>query len=334
MPHLPPDSTSRNNQEADWLLRTRLKMRQLLLLVALDDVRNINGAAALLNMSQPAASKLLKDLEEVLGVSLFERLPRGVRPTSYGETMIRHTRMALTSLAQAQEDIASLKSGLSGQVNVGVIMGPGMLLMPPAIARMEKQSPLLRIGIELDNSNVLMKRLKQGELDFLVARIPDHEDKADLVYEELSDEQICAVVREGHPLLSRKHLSLRELATLSWVSSPPGTILRHRFDMMFRREGLEPPSTVVDTTAVMVVIGLLQQTDFLYLVPSDVARGYMDFGKLCVLPIDLPCKMDGFGIITRRNQLLSPAAKILLQTVRDVAADIYSECRIKPDSGK
>jgi DNA-binding transcriptional LysR family regulator len=125
------------NNDPNWFLRARLKTRQLLLLIALDDERNIHRAANELNMTQPAASKQLKDLEDMLGVPLFERLPRGMRPTIFGEAMIRHSRMALTSLSKAHEDIAALKSGLSGQVDVGVILSPSMALLPPAIARVK-----------------------------------------------------------------------------------------------------------------------------------------------------------------------------------------------------
>src|SRR5947208_5407024 len=94
-----------------WFIRARLKTRQLLLLVAMEEEGNIHGAAQVLNMTQPAASKLLKDLEDMLEVRLFERLPRGVRPTWYGETMIRHARMALASLSQAHMEIDPLKAG-------------------------------------------------------------------------------------------------------------------------------------------------------------------------------------------------------------------------------
>ena len=87
-----------------WFIRARLKTRQLLLLVALAEEGNIHRAAQVLNMTQPAASKLLKDLEDVLEVPLFERLPRGMRPTWYGETMIRHARVALASLNQAHDE--------------------------------------------------------------------------------------------------------------------------------------------------------------------------------------------------------------------------------------
>ena len=100
--------------DTHWFIRARLKTRQLLLLVAMEEEGNIHGAAQVLNMTQPAASKLLKDLEDMLEVRLFERLPRGVRPTWYGETMIRHARMALASLSQAHEEIDRLLELLLG----------------------------------------------------------------------------------------------------------------------------------------------------------------------------------------------------------------------------
>ena len=94
-----------------WFIRARLKTRQLLLLVALAEEGNIHRASQVLNMTQPAASKLLKDLEDVLEVPLFDRLPRGMRPTWYGETMIRHARVVLASLNQAHEELTALKAG-------------------------------------------------------------------------------------------------------------------------------------------------------------------------------------------------------------------------------
>ena len=117
-----------------WFLRARLKTRQLMLLIAIGDEGNIHRAAEILNMSQPAASKLLKDLEDVLGISLFERLPRGMRATWYGETMIRHARIALSSLSQAGSELEALKTGRFGEVSVGAITGPALSLLPQAVA--------------------------------------------------------------------------------------------------------------------------------------------------------------------------------------------------------
>lgn len=307
----------------NWFLKARLKTRQLLLLIALDDYRNIHRAADELHMTQPAASKQIKDLEEMLDVKLFERLPRGMEPTVYGETMIRHARMALTSLALAHDDIVTLKSGLTGQVEVGVIMTPAMALLPRAIARVKEAAPLLRIGVQLETSNVLLDKLQHGTLDFMIGRIFETSDTSGLTYEELTEEPACAVVRPGHPLLERRQLGLADIAPLPWILPPHGSILRYRFDMMFRRAGLAPPANVVDTTAMLMITALLQQTDSLHVMPLEVAQYYASLNVMRILPIELPCKMDAFGIIRQQDHLLSPGANMLLRAVKAAAEEIY-----------
>jgi DNA-binding transcriptional LysR family regulator len=309
----------------NWFLKARLKTRQLLLLVALDDYRNIHRAAEELHMTQPAASKQVKDLEEMLDVKLFERLPRGMEPTIYGETMIRHARMALTSLALAHDDIVTLKAGLTGQVEVGVIMTPAMALLPRAIAQVKREAPRLRIGVQLETSNLLLDKLQRGTLDFMIGRIIETSDASGLVYEELTEEPACAVVRPGHPLLARAALALADIAPLPWILPPHGSILRYRFDMMFRRAGLEPPADVVETTAMLAITALLQQTDALHVLPREVAQYYASLDVMRILPIELPCKMDAFGIIRQRDHLLSPGADMLLRAVRTVAAEMYKK---------
>ncbi len=312
-----------SNTNPNWFLRARLKTRQLLLLIALDEQRNIHRAAEALHMTQPAASKQLKDLEDMLEISLFDRLPRGMQPTIYGETMIRHARMALTSLSKAHEDIVALKSGLAGQVDIGIIMMPGMTLLPRAIARVKQAVPLLRIGVQVESSNVLLERLQRGTIDFMVARILDKGEQSDLEYQELAMETICAVARVGHPLANATSLSLKDVVDGAWIMSPQGSVLRHRCDMMFRSAGLEPPRNVVDTTAMLLIASLLQQSDSMHLLPVEIARYYVDLKVLTILPISLSCNMDGFGIVKRRNQLLSPGAHTLLEAILSVAKEIY-----------
>lgn len=307
----------------NWFLRARLKTRQLLLLIALDEQRNIHRASEVLCMTQPAASKQLKDLEDMLEVKLFERHPRGMEPTLYGETMIRHARMALTSLSLAHEDIVALKNGLSGQVEVGCIMTPAMGLLPRAISRIKLEAPLLRIGVHMEASKLLVDMLQRGTLDFMIGRIVDEADAAGLHYEELAIEPVCAVGRVGHPLLKEESLSLADLATQPWILPPPGSVLRHRWELMFRRAALEPPANAVDTTSLLLITALLAQTDSLHVMPVEVARYYASLKVLAILPIELPCRMDAFGIITREGHLMSPGARQLLQQVRLAARDLY-----------
>jgi DNA-binding transcriptional LysR family regulator len=306
-----------------WFIRARLKTRQLLLLVALAEEGNIHRAAQVLNMTQPAASKLLKDLEDVLEVPLFERLPRGMRPTWYGETMIRHARVALASLNQAHDELTALKAGRFGQVSVGAITAPGLVLLPPAVALVKQEHPSLNVSLQIETSDVLMERLSHGKLDMLVARLFANHDKSDLRYEVLAEEPVSAITRPGHPLLNVAQLGLRDVVSAGWIVSPSGSVLRHRFELMFQEEGLEPPVNIIETSALLFITKMLQQSDMIAVVASDVARYYASHGIVSILPIDLPCHMDAFGLITRTDKLLSPAAKVMLKALKSTAVTVY-----------
>ncbi len=305
-----------------WFMRVRLKPRQLLLLVSIDELGNIHRAAEQLGMTQPAASKLLKELESVLEVPLFDRLPRGMRPTWYGEIMIRHAKMTLANLGTAHDEINALKSGLSGQVAVGCIMPAGIALIPLTVAKLKAHYPLLQMRVELDSSDALLAQLTDTKLDIAVARLFEHHDKSLFDFEPLAEEAICVVAKRGHPLTRKRKLQLKDFAHLSWIL-PTGKVIRHRFDMVFRALGLDPPKNVVSTPSLPITISLLQHSDMVATVPIEVADQYRQHGMVELVPIDFPLKMDAFGIIVRRDRLLSPAAQTMLKALRATASEIY-----------
>ncbi len=313
-----------------WFIRARLKTRQLLLLVALAEEGNIHRAAQVLSMTQPAASKLLKDMEDVLEVSLFDRLPRGMRPTSYGETMIRHARVALATLNQAHDEVTALKAGRFGQVNIGVITSPGLALLPPAVAAVKRGQPNLCVSVEIETSPVLLERLEQGKLDILVARLSAGHDKSKLRYEALTEEPVCALVRPGHPLLGAAGLTLRDVAAAGWIVPPAGSVLRHRFDLMYQEEGLAPPVNVIESAALLFITRMLQQSDMIAVLATEVGRYYAAHGIVALLPLALPCHMDAFGIITHTERLLSPAARIMVNALKAESLAVYGR-RLAPD---
>lgn len=310
---------------SNWFIRARLKTRQLLLLAAMEEEGNVRRAAEVLGMAQPAASKLLKDLEDMLGVSLFDRTPQGMKATLYGEVMIRHARMVLSNLSHAHDEISALRAGLTGQVRIGTIAAAGATLVPRAIARIKQSAPLLEIWALIDTSDVLLPQLAQGELDIMVGRVLERQDqlKDAVRYEMLAPESVCAVVRPGHPLEDKRELTLRGLAHAAWILHPPGSVLRHRFDMMFAQIGLNPPQNVVNSGDFLAIASLLLHSDMIAVLPDEVARQYEDNGVLKRLHIELPCTMDAFGIIVRQHELLSPAAAAVLQTLREVADEVY-----------
>lgn len=306
-----------------WFVRARLKTRQLLLLVALAEEGNLHRAAEVLNMAQPAATKLLKDLEEVLGVSLFDRLPRGMRATWYGETMIRHARIALATLNQAHDEVMEIQAGRVGQVHLGAITSPGLALLPIAVARVKQDQPRLRVAVDIETSAILLERLEQGKLDVLVARLSAEQDTSNLEYETLTGETVCAVVRPDHPLARAEGLTLRDIASEGWIVPPENSVLRHRFELMYLEAGLRPPENVIESAALLFVTAMLQRSDMIAVLAAEVARYYQAHGIAVILPIDMPCHMDTFGLITRSDRVLSPGARIMLDALRAASRSVY-----------
>jgi len=294
-----------------------------MLITAIGDEGNIHRAAEALSVSQPAASKLLKDLEDALGVSLFERLARGMRPTWYGETMIRHARISLSSLRQAGQEINALKAGSFGEVSVGTITGPAVSLIPQAISMVAREHPGLRVQLDVESSDLLIERLAQRKLDFMIGRLFERHDKTNLSYERLANEPVCAVARAGHPLLTRAGLNLKQLETAPWIVPPTGSVLRHRFELMFQEAGYTIPVQLIETSSLLFITKMLQQSDFIAVAPTEVARYYASYGMLAMLPIQLSCTMDSFGIIMRTDWLLSPAARVVLQAIKSATINAY-----------
>ena len=306
-------------------VRTRLKTRQLLLLAAMEEEGNVRRAADVLGMTQPAASRLLKELEDVLEVRLFDRTPHGMHPTLYGEVMIRHARMVLSNLSQAHDEIAALRAGLVGQVQLGAIAAAAATMVPLAIARVKASYPQLQIWLQVETSDVMLPLVAQGHLDIMVGRVLERQGqfKDAVRYEPIAEEPLCVVVRPGHPLADASGLTMADIVGEGWVLHPPGSVLRHRFDMVFSQIGLAAPDNVVNTNNIVAISSILLQSDMLAVMPEEVARQYEEFGTLKRLAIELPCRMDAFGIITRQTRLLSPAATVVLRALHDAAVEVY-----------
>jgi DNA-binding transcriptional LysR family regulator len=302
-----------------WFLRAKLRTRHLMLLSAISERGNICSAAEMLSMSQPAASRLLREIEEIIGTDLFERQARGVKPNWYGEALIRHSRNALSSLTEAAAEIDALKSGRTGHVTVGSIAGPAAGLVPRAIIRVARDYPLVRVQVIVDTSDRLVELLSAGRIDIMVGRLPPGRDSSRWSFERLAEESVCAVARKGHPLLGGPNLELAQLVDAPWIVPPLGTALRHHFELMFRASGLKCPTRLIEADSSMVTARLLAESEFIAAMPRDVAEHYVASGPICELPIRLSCNLDTYGVITRKGWLLSAAASLICEALEDEA---------------
>lgn len=155
------------------LFRSGLKINHLRLILAIDDHRRISAAADSLGISQPAASRMLAEIEAIVKAPICERVARGVELTRYGEALARRARTIFLELREAAREINELKTGSGGSVSLGSVTGPGLNLAVPAIRQVSTAYPGIEINVQIDNSNVLTRELLAARHDFIVGRIPD-----------------------------------------------------------------------------------------------------------------------------------------------------------------
>jgi len=312
-----------NDPRSDRFVRAYLKTRHLVLLVELGRHGSIMQAAQAANLTQPAASKLLGELEHALGVPLFERLPRGVEPTWYGKVLIRRAGASLAEMDAAYQEVMELMSGLRGRVAVGAILTPSTTLVPDAVRMLKERHARLNVSVEVDSSKRLVECLRSGDLDIVIGRVIDPAIAEELHFEPITDEPHCLVVRAGHPLLGPNPVTLAELARQTWIVPPNGSIVRDRITALFMSQGVEQPGETVTTMAVPVITTLLMGSDMVAPMSTEMIRPYLESGMLAVLPYELNLRMDVYGIVTRRNHHLSPAAEATLLALREAARERY-----------
>lgn len=324
---MPSDPTARSGdpaalRSADRLadrIVARLKLRQLRLLMAVGQHRSVLHAARALNVSQPAASKLIQDLEADFGVPLFDRTNRGVVPTAFGAALIRHARLVLTQIGQAAAEIDDLAAGRAGRVVVGTLLAASARLLPDAVARVRADRPGIAVKIVEGTNDILMPALRAGELDLVLGRLSAHRHRAELVQERLHDEAIQAVARPGHPLANGR-TSLAAVHAAGLILPPPETTLRRQIDEMFLDAGLSPPQPAVESVAWLANREILAATDLVGLVPAEVAARDIAAGLVAALDWPVPLAAGPVGVTMRAETGLSPAAQTFLASLRASAA--------------
>jgi DNA-binding transcriptional LysR family regulator len=183
----------------------KISSRQIALLNALGALGNLRKAAAAIHTTQPAASLLLQQLEERLGVQLFERLPRGMQPTLFGEVMIRYAQGALHEFEYAEAQIAELSRGAAGMVRIGTVMGPVPTLLTRGVLAFKARHPKVRVAIEVGTSDTLLPALIRGDFDVVLGRLPDQLDSQGLDIQLFEQgEQMRIIARPGHPLSAKR----------------------------------------------------------------------------------------------------------------------------------
>lgn len=288
----------------DWT--HRLRLRNLQVLVSLAETGNISHSALQLNTTQPGLSKWLKELESDVGLPLFERLPRGLRLTAYGETLLTHARRIEAEVDRARDQMESLRAGSSGQVVIGTSGAAASETVPAAVLALLRDMPQAHVRIVEATMDRLMTQLERGELDVVVGRAAAEYVDSRLQSEQLYAEPLRFVVREGHPLKSRRGLAWPELLAYRWLLWPKGTPIRAALDAALERAGHSAPADHLESNSLTASLSLLAESDMIGLTSDRVVTRYERLGILRRLPL----RFDAFGTVAMywRRDIFRPAA--------------------------
>jgi DNA-binding transcriptional LysR family regulator len=294
-----------------------MDVRQLRNMLAVIEEGSLGKAAQRLNISQPALTKSIQRLEQHLGVRLFERGIRGMKPTFYAESLRGYAKAACIGMAEAESQIAALRNGTEGTITVA---GPQLIMMellPQVLTRLSQERPKVQVRVIAQNKE-LFSDLLEGKFSLVVAMLYDEIPKQGLEKQWLFDDRLVLVMRPDHPLASRRKVGARDLLDQKWVFTDSDNWSQRRLNLYFEQEGLMLPKARVESRDFAIMRSIIMTSDHIGMISRLGVENELRKGLLKSIEIDSPLMLRPIGIVRRKNEPISPAVKSLLRIIEDV----------------
>ncbi|WP_424930304.1 LysR family transcriptional regulator [Amaricoccus tamworthensis] len=303
-------------------LITRLQLRHVRLLHAIGRYGQISLAAEMLSVSQPAASRMLADIEKIVGQPLFARHPKGMTATSMGEILLRHAKKIVGDLEEAATDVEAFRAGRSGRVKVGAVTGPAVGFLVPAVQGLKKGAEFADITVDVAPSAELMAGLLRGDYDFVLARIPPDVDPRLLSIERGRVEEIRMLVRAGHPLAPKDNVTFADIADLVWLIQASGMPIREAVEQAFVNRNIPVPREIINTSSLMVSLRYLINTDAVAACSKEVVELLVNSGAAgwAALPMRETLILTPYHIIRLKGRSITPLGKRMLEYLKSELA--------------
>lgn len=282
----------------DWTERIgrRLKPRDLHVFMAVAEQRNMALAAERLAISRPVVSKTIAQLEQILGVRLFDRLPSGVEPTVFGQALARQSIVIFDELRRSVEEMEFLAEQKRAEIRLGTGEVQAAGLVSVTIARLSRRYPKWTYDfLSAPNSAMRAELLRSRRVEFVVAREVVLQHDIDL--EPLFDERLVVVAGKGSTWARRRRLTLADLRSARWIQA------RHEIEpggptyAAFRQLGMDVPNIMILSNSLNLRCTLLTKGDFVTMIPSSAWLFSPIRTFLKELPIDIPIWQRPSGIL-------------------------------------
>jgi DNA-binding transcriptional LysR family regulator len=317
---------------SDYLVR-RLRMRHLELLVALADAGSMRAAATRLNLSQPALSKMLGEIEAGFDARLFERTAHGLVSNAAGNAAIYRARVILGELSRSKDEVDAIRDGAEGLLRLGSLSVTATV--PQAIIELRRRLPLAKVQVQEGRVREMIQRLLNGELDCVFGAVtPELLTSAQLSLlkpELLVEDELCVLCSQGHALSRKRRLTWNDVYVQPWVAPPKDTLVRQALMTAFLNAGLKPPEPAIEVLS-SVTLGSVLRLDgtMLGAVRFEQARDELARGGIVRLPITPPVPLPSLGLYTRRAAEGPPT---VVQAFADAIRLVSARVTVRKPSG-
>jgi|TARA_B110000238_G_scaffold195792_1_gene235511 molybdate transport repressor ModE-like protein len=301
----------------------RLKTAHFRLILRIAETGTLQSAAVEIAMSQPSASRMLAEIETLVGAPLFTRHAKGMMLTTIGETILRHARQILQGFDRLETDVQQVANGRAGFVRIGTVTGPAVGMVVPVVRTVRKMASEIEFNIEVAPSMTLMRGLEEGRFDFIIARLPpDYNSQDYRIYPAALNEVVSMLVCCDHPMAERKAVRLHELTQFEWVIQDRGTPIRTAVETAFHTNHVKMPSQITNTSSLLVAMALLESSSGIAPQSNEVVRLLTDSAlDVNVTRLDLveDIMVSPYFVIVQQDRELSPAAEqVIRETLRRI----------------
>jgi DNA-binding transcriptional LysR family regulator len=299
----------------DMATLSRLRFKQLALVASLTETRNLHASARDLNLSQPGATKLLKEVERTLGVELFHRGVKGMEATAFGVAVARHARTILSETARLKAQVDAMARGEMGTVRLGAIMEAVPDVLTRVFSSLMDQGAGPLVNLTVSTSDHLIAAMNEGQLDLVLGRPVEHLDMGNIRFEPLWNEELSIVAAADHPLLGRNDLSLQTLQAHEWILQPRPSPMRTSIELAFARAGLALPVNRIETASMLMTTVMISRSDLLAVLPRSVAQFYIETGVIAAMDVPLEGFMGRYGLLLPNKEEADPAIEALVRQI-------------------
>lgn len=303
-----------------------MKLVTLKALVAAVEEGSLRAAARRQNVSQPALTKMIRELELELGAPLLVRTSKGVLPTAQGTVLYERSLKVCKELGYAVDEIHQLGGKMVGELNIGAVPVALMLLIPEALRTFGREFPDIRLRVSEELYVAQLQRLRAGQVDITVGGIPVGLSSGEFIVEQLMTTSMVAVVRKNSPLA--KANSLTQLADAKWVYTGASNDSGYA-KLLFEAHHLPPPPVGATVNSTLALLALIATGDFVGLMPRQIAEHPMAGEFFSVVPIEecgLPLSV---GAIVRSDAVLSPVTRHFIAHLHRAAHQLSRLSEVK-----